>query len=391
MIEFNTEFVCRKDLMNIPIEVNIPALWGDNIFKKSEWGPMNYLVGPNGTGKSLFAEQLKVKLPHANLKVRYLHSDRLISWTKQQHLQYISSSLAGGGLNFEWFQDMKNSSRIRGEVNDAFVLLKENLDIRIKVEAVLSQLLKRTVILREKGGILIPEISVEGGESYSFKEGESHGLKEIIPLITLLYDDSYNCFIIDEPELHLHPQFQTFLLKIARDFAGDPLEDETKKCFFFATHSPYFVDIRTIDDLKNCIIFSPNQLPTYVDSLDSNDEYKLKQLLPRLNTHHKQFFFSPRPIFVEGYTDQQIFSYIQEKRGKLLDYNGPTFIDVHGKDELDLNKFAGVDDADLEAAAKELIDQNPNLNPGAYMGMIMKKFSGRVDGKKAMEVLRKFL
>ncbi|MCH8833047.1 MAG: AAA family ATPase [Thaumarchaeota archaeon] len=322
--------------MNIPLEIRIPALWGDYIFKKSEWGEINYLVGPNGTGKSLFAEQLKVLLPNHGLQVRYLHSDRLVSWTQQQHLQYLSSSLLQGGLNFDWFPDLKSGSRSRGEVNDAFVLLKENLNVRIKVESILSQLLNRSIILEERGGILVPTVSKGKGDSYSFKEEESHGLKEIITLITLLYDESYNCFIIDEPDLHLHPQFQTFFLKIVRDFAGNPLEDETKKCFFFATHSPNFLDIRTIEDLKNVIIFSPEHPPTYVDSLDANDEYKLKQLLPRLNTHHKQFFFSPRPIFVEGYTDQQIFSFIQEKRKKLLDYNGPTFIDVQGKDELDL-------------------------------------------------------
>jgi predicted ATP-dependent endonuclease of OLD family len=43
----------------------------------------------------------------------------------------------------------------------------------------------------------------------------------------------------------------------------------------------------------------------------------VKRLLPRLNTHHKQFFFSSAPVFVEGYTDQQLFSLIQERRGRL--------------------------------------------------------------------------
>jgi hypothetical protein len=57
--------------------------------------------------------------------------------------------------------------------------------------------------------------------------------------------------------------------------------------------------------------------------------------LPRLNTHHKQFFFAHRPIFVEGYTDQQLFTLIQDSRGKLLGASGACFIDVNGKDEQD--------------------------------------------------------
>ena len=57
--------------------------------------------------------------------------------------------------------------------------------------------------------------------------------------------------------------------------------------------------------------------------------------MPRLNTHHKQFFFASRPIFVEGYTDQQLFTLIQEKREIMLGASGGCIIDVGGKEELD--------------------------------------------------------
>lgn len=309
-------------------------LWGKDPFKKTNWGSVNYLVGPNGTGKSLFVERLKTILPHNNLKVRYLTSDRLVDWTKQNHFTYGSSPLQRG-LNIEWFENIKQSSKTKGEALDAFVLLRDNLDIRIKVESTISQLLNRTVILEEKGGYMNPKIEGKRG-TYSFKENESHGLKEIITLITLLHDNSYNCFIIDEPELHLHPQYQSFFIQEIRKHAGNPLEDSKKKCFFIVTHSPHIVDIRTIDELKNVVIFQPNKVPTYIDEFSSEDEFKLNQLLPRLNTHHKQFFFSTRPVFVEGHTDQQIFSLIQEKRGKFVGSSGGSFIDVNGKDELDL-------------------------------------------------------
>ncbi len=69
-------------MLNIPIQISIPTLWKDNIFKKSNWGAINYLVGPNGTGKSQFAQQLQPQLTTSGLKVRYLSADRIISWTK---------------------------------------------------------------------------------------------------------------------------------------------------------------------------------------------------------------------------------------------------------------------------------------------------------------------
>ncbi len=84
------------------------------------------------------------------------------------------------------------------------------------------------------------------------------------------------------------------------------------------------------------MVFQPGKVPAYVDTLDQDDEWKISRLLPRLNTHHKQFFFASRPIFVEGYFDQQLFTLIQEKREVLLGASGTSIIDVSGKDELDL-------------------------------------------------------
>lgn len=321
--------------MQIPVQIGIDYLWGRKVFTKNEWGAVNYFVGANGSGKSLFVEKLIPILKANGLKTRYLSSDRITSWARQQGMRFMNSQLTSG-INIDWFTDLVQNSREFGDVHDAFVLLRDNLDIKIKVESILSQLLNRTVLLEEKAGYIIPKIVKGKTQSYSFKENESHGLKMLITILTLLHDDSYTCFVIDEPELYLHPQFQTFLLQEVRKYAGDPKSDPQKKCFFFVTHSPHFVDVRTIAELKNCVVFQPEKLPMYVNQIDTNDEHKLKQLLPRLNTHHKQFFFSPRPIFVEGNTDQQIFSLIQEKRGKFVGSSGATFIDVSGKDELDL-------------------------------------------------------
>ena len=322
--------------MNMNINISIPDLWGEYKFQKNEWGGINYLVGPNATGKTQFAEQLRQQCQSQGLKTRYLSSERLAGLEKQQYGIFGFSQI-NEGFNIGRLQDYKSQGLTYGLAADAFAILKEKLDVKIRIEATLSQLFSRRIRLAEEGGFLKPRIQkIEAGNEYGLKESECHGLKELITLLTFLHNDDYNCLIIDEPELHLHPQFQTFFLQEIRKTAGDPLNSPDKKCFFIVTHSPYYVDIRTLDDLKYCIVFQPDKSPACLDKLEGEDEWRIKHLLPRLNTHHKQFFFASRPIFVEGYFDQQIFSLIQEKRGKLLGASGSCIIDVGGIDELDL-------------------------------------------------------
>lgn len=235
------------------------------------------------------------------------------------------------------FNDYKNYGQQYGLSTSAFIILKERLDIRIKIEALLSDLFKKTIRLVEEGGYLKPKMqNIDGGEEYGLKEQECHGMKEIISLLTFLYDDSNNCIIFDEPELHLHPQFQSFFLNEIRKIAGNPKTEQGKKLFFIITHSPYFLDIRSVEDLQHILICHNHQMPTFIkaDNLNEQEQYVLKKFLPRFNTHHKQFFFSPNPVFVEGYTDQQIISLLFEKIGLNISASGSSIIDVGGKDEL---------------------------------------------------------
>ena len=37
----------------------------------------------------------------------------------------------------------------------------------------------------------------------------------------------------------------------------------------------------------------------------------------------------------------------------------------------------------------KIIKQKPGLNANAYMGLVMKEFKGKVDGKSAMDIINK--
>lgn len=318
----------------IDVTINIPEMWGGNTFKKIDWGNINLLVGANGTGKSLFAEQLKNQLSQKGFSVRLLNAERLSGFEKMDY-NYFTNGQFNQGLNISNFDRYKSHGESYGLSTSAFVILKERLDIRILIEAFLSDIFKKTIRLVEEGGFLKPKMqNIKGGNEYGLKEQECHGLKELITLLTFLYDDSKECLILDEPELHLHPQFQSFFLTEIRRLAGNPKNTPGKKLFFLITHSPYFLDLKTIDDLKSVIVFQNKTKPSFIDEIEGQDEYIIKKFLPRFNTHHKQFFFSNNPVFVEGYTDQQLITLIYDKLGKNIGASGSCVVDVGGKDEL---------------------------------------------------------
>ena len=325
--------------MNMDVDISIDFLWKEAHFIKNDWGPITYIVGPNGTGKTIFAEKLKNIFENLKLRTRYFSAERLNNlgnkWDKQG---YLNGDILRAGLNIGQFKQYKQRANSLGQSVDALIELRNKLDLQIKIESVLSDIFGKTFSFIETGGYLNITMS-DSGKPYDFKKDESHGLKEIITLLTFLYDDEYNCIILDEPELNLHPQFQQYILQEIRRMAGNPIEEPGKKMFVILTHSPYMLNIQNSEELKNLIVFHRHEPPTYIDDYSDMEDYQklsLDKLLLRMNVNHKTLFFADKPVFVEGYIDQQFFNTLQYKRGVPLGAEGITIIDVGGKDEIDI-------------------------------------------------------
>jgi Glu-tRNA(Gln) amidotransferase subunit E-like FAD-binding protein len=60
-------------------------------------------------------------------------------------------------------------------------------------------------------------------------------------------------------------------------------------------------------------------------------------------------------------------------------------------ENINLEEFAGISDEQLETDIKAVIAEKPGLSVGGYMGLVMEKHRGRVEGKKVMELLKKLL
>jgi Glu-tRNA(Gln) amidotransferase subunit E-like FAD-binding protein len=64
---------------------------------------------------------------------------------------------------------------------------------------------------------------------------------------------------------------------------------------------------------------------------------------------------------------------------------------VEGEDLKSALKIEKADVGDVEEKIMKLIKSKPGLNPNAYMGLVMKEFGGKVDGKEAMKIIGKFV
>jgi AAA15 family ATPase/GTPase len=271
-------------MLDLPVEIKLDYLWPGQIFRKKSWGNVNFLVGPNGTGKTRFIEHLRTNYLQSRYSTRYISTERLVGLERQNYNYFGGGGLTG--FNIKRIQDYLSNAKDFGLTGDALILLRDKKDLRIKVESMLFHIFKRQFRFVDEGGIFTLKIQKDVLSEYDFREAESSGLKEIVTMLTFLYSEEYNCIILDEPELHLHPQFQQFIMQEIRRLAGDPNSESGKKCFFILTHSPYFVDLRSVEDLKNCILFQPDKLPHFIESLEEEDEKHILKFLPRLNTHH---------------------------------------------------------------------------------------------------------
>jgi predicted ATPase len=317
-------------MLDRPISFNLPKPWVAQQFSIDRLGPLSFLVGPNGSGKSRFSEIMQRQLPSARL----LGTNRLDGMSRSALSAMYGDNLANGyqKASFERFRQAGNE----GSGIDVFVILEERPDIRIIVEATLSSLFSRDITLEWDSGNLVPKARMSRtGDSYRLDREECHGIRELLVLLTHLHDDRHEFLIIDEPELNLHPQFQSFFIQEARKIAGKHTNGSSKKCIVLITHSPFILDLRTIDEVQSIFCFSADHRPpNSIGPLDDKERARVTSLIPRLNVHHKQLFFADHPIFVEGVTDSQIIEAIQERRKTSITAAGSCLIDVGGCEEL---------------------------------------------------------
>lgn len=198
------------------------------------------------------------------------------------------------------------------------------------------------------GGSLKVEFEGISENSVAYSSArEASGLLHLAGLLAALYDDEVGAVLIDEPEVSLHPQLQSFLLKEILEVVGKPELGTNKKIVILATHSTEFLRIDTPKDIARLIFCydlseKPIQIPVEAEELNGE---KLAGLIARMGQEHKLAFFAKSPLLVEGPSDSIICGGLANKLGIHIEAGGSQLLPVIGKGQfpivVKLLKLAG--------------------------------------------------
>lgn len=206
---------------------------------------------------------------------------------------------------------------------DHFKLVKEGKNIDDATAIINSSSIIKNI--NEKLGILNLQLSVKPVNirtwSYEFRFHDikndrelgdinslSAGQKSIIHLIFEVYgrdDVKGGLVVIDEPEIHLHYQFQTKYLKILED-----LVKEQKIQCIIVTHSEGFISDDTIKYIKR---FSLNEEHNSMVCTPDIREGQKKLVEILNNTQAARVLFLDRVLLVEGQDDEYFFRAVIKK------------------------------------------------------------------------------
>lgn len=160
----------------------------------------------------------------------------------------------------------------------------------------------------------------------SFSDGEQSLL--IIIMTIYGYDLHGWLLIIDEPEIHFHPQMQRSLARMM-----EMISDNMGTQFMLSTYSPLFINESNINHVYR---FAKINWSTQIKSPAlrlTTDEASLVHLLKFENI--AKIFFVNNIIMVEGETDEYFFEFylrylhtLPEWKGRLRDYE---IININGK------------------------------------------------------------
>jgi len=284
-------------------------------------------IGPNGVGKTQTLKTLRdyLKNKFGNDKVRYLSSNRI-----GQMEQYRSRINQYTYSTNDYQMGDRGAKEARHQIETAagdFFTMDERKDVYIKVAERLSVLFNRHIYLRWDAG----QMKVFFGKTYSKEEYsivmEASGLVNVISVLAALFDEEIKFLLIDEPEVSLHPQLQSYLLREMKNAIRN-----YGKTIILSTHSTEMISFDSVRDITSMVFFTEKNEPIQI-SVDAPELQgkKLQDFLYRMGQTYKNGFFAKKILLLEGVSDMIICDSLASKLQLNIDVAGSQIIPVDGK------------------------------------------------------------
>ena len=316
--------------------LKIPHIFANNDVIITLNSNVTTFVGPNGTGKTQTLKSIKRHLENNGYqnKVRYLSSNR-IGVMEQYRSKVDQYTYSQNDFHIGNMGDRKLRKSIETATGDFFTL-DEKRDVFIKVSERLSVMFHRKIILKwDAGNLKIFFEKTDTQQEYSAVV-EASGLLNIISILTALYDDDIEILLIDEPEVSLHPQLQSYLLREIQKASI-----AYSKTVIISTHSTEMISFTDHKDISNLVFFSDDKLPLQIAITNEIlNNTKLQDFIIRISQTHKTGFFAKKILLVEGISDLTICKALSHSLDLNTDVAGSHIIPVEGKGQLPiLHKF----------------------------------------------------
>lgn len=306
---------------------NVKNIYGEQPVQITIYSGLTVFVGPNASGKTQTLKALRTSLKKVfgSEKVRYLSSNRIgtMETYRSRVGQYTYSP-------DDYIVGDRNNKKSRKEIEIAagdFFTMDEKKDIYIKVAERLSVLFGRQIYLRwDAGKLKVYFEKTDSQEEYSVAV-EASGLVNVISILAALFDKDVEVLLIDEPEVSLHPQLQSYLLREMKKAAR-----EYKKTIIISTHSTEMISLSNISDMSNLVFFSDKKLPVQVSpTAPELENRKLKDFVMRMGQIYKAGFFAKKILLIEGVSDLIISKCLLQKLDLNIDVAGSQIVPVEGK------------------------------------------------------------
>ena len=309
------------------LNVKVENIFGDQDVQITLYSGLTIFVGTNASGKTQTLKKIRdiMRNEVGSNKVRYLSSNRIGNMeryrSKIDQYTYTTDDYTFGD---------QATKRARLQIETAcgdFFAMDERKDVFIKVSERLSVLFNRNIFIRWDAG----QMKVFFGKTDSEQEysvaAEASGLVNVISILAALFDESVEVLLIDEPEVSLHPQLQSYLLREMKNVVK-----KYNKTIIISTHSAEMIELNKASDLCNYIFFRKNTLPKQIspDAPELNS-VKLKEFLLRMSLIYNEGFFAKKVLLIEGSSDMILCRYLCNRLDLNLDVAGSQIIPVEGK------------------------------------------------------------